>query len=191
MDVTPYVDRLRHELAVAAGAGGDDARALAERLTAPLESAVRMTLIEVLSAAADEITSELAPGSVEVRLRGLDPDFIVTPPPPEMPSQTPSPGAGGLRSALAGAVEVAMGVRLPAPPLPPEHDEGGGTSRVTLRLPEHLKARLEEAAALADLSVNAWLVRTVSAALAGPTPPSPGGPDEGRPLGRHHTGWFR
>lgn len=35
MDLTPYVDNLRQELAVAADAGGDDARALAERLTAP------------------------------------------------------------------------------------------------------------------------------------------------------------
>ena len=52
MDLTPYVDNLRHELAVAAEAGGDDARALAERLTAPLESAIRLTLLDALSAAA-------------------------------------------------------------------------------------------------------------------------------------------
>ena len=77
MDVTPYVDRLRRELAVAAEAGGDEARALAERLSAPLESAIRLTLLEALSAAAGEITSELAPGSVEVRLRGGDPEFVV------------------------------------------------------------------------------------------------------------------
>src|SRR5689334_5534899 len=37
MDLTPYVDALRRELAVAAEAGGEDARELAERLTAPLE----------------------------------------------------------------------------------------------------------------------------------------------------------
>src|SRR5438876_39533 len=52
MDLTPYVSNLRHELAVAADAGGDDARALAERLTAPLESAVRLVLLDALSAAA-------------------------------------------------------------------------------------------------------------------------------------------
>ena len=70
MDLTQYVENLRRELAVAADAGGEDARALAERLTAPLESAVRLTLLDALSAAADEITRELAPGSVELRLRG-------------------------------------------------------------------------------------------------------------------------
>ncbi len=35
MDLTPYVDTLRRELAVAAESGGEDARELAERLTAP------------------------------------------------------------------------------------------------------------------------------------------------------------
>lgn len=35
MDLTPYVDNLRRELAVAAEAGGEEARELAERLTAP------------------------------------------------------------------------------------------------------------------------------------------------------------
>ncbi|HEV7934467.1 MAG TPA: hypothetical protein VGP70_19450, partial [Actinomadura sp.] len=139
MDLTPYIDNLRRELAVAAEAGGEDARALAERLTAPLESATRLALLEALSAAADEITRDLAPGSVEVRLRGRDPDFVVTPPPADRPSEEAPESS--LRTALAGAVEVAMGVRPPAAPAPPEADEGGGTSRITLRLPEHLKPR--------------------------------------------------
>src|ERR1700757_2071297 len=83
MDLTPYVSRLSAELAVAAEAGGEDARALAERLIAPLDSAVRLTLLEALSAAADEITRDLAPGSVELRLRGSEPNFVVTAPPAE------------------------------------------------------------------------------------------------------------
>src|SRR3954464_9929973 len=67
MDLTPFVEELRRELAVAAEAAGEDARALAERLTAPLESAIRLTLLDALSAAADEITRELPPRSVELR----------------------------------------------------------------------------------------------------------------------------
>src|SRR6185503_5826640 len=81
MELGPYVDTLRQELGTAAAAGGDEARALAERLTAPLESAVRLTLLDALSAAADAITLELAPGSVELRLRSGGPDFVVTSPP--------------------------------------------------------------------------------------------------------------
>lgn len=180
MDLTPYIDNLRRELAVAAEAGGEDARALAERLSAALESATRLALLEALSAAADEITTDLAPGSVEVRLRGRDPGFVVTPPPTS--AETPPPQST-LRSALAGALEVTMGVRPPAV----EADESGGTSRITLRLPEHLKPLIDEAASRMGLSVNAWLVRAVSAALEGSTNAQGGG----HQLGRRYTGWVR
>src|SRR4051812_29826279 len=77
MDLGAYVENVRRELAVAAEAGGEEARTLAERLVAPLASTVRLTLLEALSAAADEITRELAPGSVHLRLRGREPDFVV------------------------------------------------------------------------------------------------------------------
>jgi hypothetical protein len=60
MDLTPYVENVRRELAAAADAGGDEARALAERLAAPLESAIRLTLLDALSAAADEASSRPA-----------------------------------------------------------------------------------------------------------------------------------
>ena len=54
-------------------------------------------LLDALSAAADEITRELAPGSVELRLRAGEPDFVVTPAPadetvepaPERPRRLP------------------------------------------------------------------------------------------------------
>src|ERR1700742_4077686 len=85
MDLQPYVDSVRHELSVAAAACGDAAQELADRLSAPLESAVRLALLEALSAAAEEITGELAPRSVEVRLRGRDPEFVVSAPFDEEP----------------------------------------------------------------------------------------------------------
>ena len=99
MDLAPYVENLRRELAVAAEAGGEDARALAERLTAPLESAIRLTLLDALSAAADEITRELAPGSVELRLRAGEPEFVVTPAPADEPAASPRRGARAARRA--------------------------------------------------------------------------------------------
>jgi hypothetical protein len=188
MNLALYVDNLRRELAVAAEAGGEDARALAERLTGPLESAARLALLEALSAAADEITRDLAPGSVEVRLRGRDPDFVVTPPPADRSSQEVP--ASSLRTAPAGAVEVAMGVRPPAPPVPPEADEGG-TARISLRVPEHLKPRIDEAAGRMGLSVNAWLVRTVSAALEPDDGGRRSGQGGGKQFGRRYTGWVR
>ncbi|MFF0217192.1 toxin-antitoxin system HicB family antitoxin [Streptomyces vinaceus] len=172
MDLTPYVDNLRRELAVAAEAGGEEARDLADRLTAPLESATRLTMLHVLSAAMDEITRELAPGSVDVRLRGLDPDFVVTLPPAE----------GGAPAEPAAPFEP-----LPAP-VAAEGDEGS-TARVNLRLPAHLKARAEEAANREGLSVNAWLVRAVSAAVDGGARPRPA--ERTPSLGQSITGWVR
>src|SRR4051794_26754478 len=82
MDLTPYVAELRDQLALTAEAGGAEARALAERLTGSLESAARLALLDALSVAAAEITQEIAPGSVEVRLRGRDPEFVIVAPSP-------------------------------------------------------------------------------------------------------------
>ncbi|MFG2728445.1 hypothetical protein [Streptomyces canus] len=172
MDLTPYVDSLRRELAVAAEAGGDEARELAERLTAPLESATRLTMLNVLSAAMDEVTRELAPGSVDVRLRGLDPDFVVTPP----------PTYGGAPAEPAASTEP---FRAPVP----ADGEDGGTARVNLRLPAHLKTRAEEAATREGLSVNAWLVRAVAAAVDGGTRPRT--TEKAQTVGQSFTGWVR
>jgi hypothetical protein len=168
MDLTQYVENVRRELGVAAAAGGEDARALAERLTAPLESAVRLMLLDTLSAAADEITCELAPGSVELRLRAGVPDFVVTPAPVDEPSEPAS---------------------KPTPPAPPEGEEGPA-ARVNLRLPERLKAGVEQAASRERLSVNSWLVRVVAAALARDDPDRRP-PQRGGRIGQAFTGWVR
>lgn len=179
MDLTPYVDNLRHELAVAADTGGEEARALAERLTTPLESAVRLTLLNALSSAMTEITRDLAPGSVDLRLRGLDPEFVVTAPPTHEPYGQPE-----LPEAAASEP------RAVAPPAAPDADEGG-TARINFRLPAPLKARVEEAAGQEGLSVNAWLVRAVAAALEPGAPSRPAGRGPRYAGKQGYTGWVR
>jgi hypothetical protein len=169
MELSAYVERLRTELLVAAQAGGEDARALAERLVAPLESATRLVLLEAMAAAADEITRDLAPGSVEVRLRGPNPSFVVTPPPAEE------------------SFEDTSRTKPAAPAIRAEGDEGG-TSRINLRLPDSLKLRAEASADKEGLSVNAWLVRAVAAALEPEDRGSRGGNARGR---QSYTGWVR
>lgn len=168
MDLRPYIDTLRHDLAVAAEAGGGDARELAERLVAPLESAVQLALLDALSAAADEITRELAPGAVDLRLHGRQPSFVVTLPPAEPPASEPDAAVGA----------------------PPPEGEDAVTARINFRLTEHLKGRVEAAASRAGLSVNAWLTRAASSALdAGGRP----GPLSGTALraGHRYSGWVR
>jgi len=172
MDLTSHVSNLGREFATLAEAGGDDARALVERLTGSLESAIRMTLLDALSAAADEITRELAPGSVELRLRGRDPSFVVTPPPPEPVALSAADTAGG------------------APDSDPLIAEDGPAARINVRMPEQLKAAIEEAAAREGRSVNAWLVRAAAAALQrSDQRPEPRGSAKRSKQG--FTGWVR
>ncbi|GIF24364.1 hypothetical protein BJ973_007843 [Actinoplanes tereljensis] len=141
MDLTSYVNNLGREFATLAEAGGEESRALVERLTGPLESAIRMTLLDALSAAADEITQDLVPGSVEVRLRGRDPEFVVT-----VPTTEP--------------------IDRPAEPAPADtFPDDGPAARINVRMPEQLKTAIEDAAARQGRSVNAWLVRAATAGL--------------------------
>ncbi len=172
MDLTTYVAGLREQLALAAETAGQDARALAERLTAPLESAIRLTLLDALSAAAGEITRELAPGSVDLRLRGGEPSFVVTPPPDTV------------------AFEEAAGSSPTAAHYTSAEGDEAAMTRINLRLSQDLKDRVEVAARDAGLSVNAWLVRSAAAGLA----PGDGGDRSQRRAprsGEHYTGWVR
>jgi hypothetical protein len=174
MDLTAYVDNLQRQLAVAAEAGGDEARAVAERLAAPLDAAIRLTLQDALTVAAEEITLELAPRAVDVRLRGRELECVVTPAPAE------------LSSAGSGDDDDDHGVS----PLPPVDGDEGSMTRINLRLPDHLKARVEQAAGREGLSVNAWLVRAAAAALERADPDRRRGPRPERGTQRY-TGWAR
>jgi HicB family len=145
MDLTQHVEAVQRQLAVAAAAGGDEARALAERLTPALDSVLRLTLLEVLGAAAAEITRELAPGSVDLRLRGGEPEFVVAQPPADADAEM-------------------------APESP---SEDGPMTRINLRLSDQLKTRIEQAAEREGLSINAWLVRVAASATGGGGPRGP------------------
>jgi hypothetical protein len=150
MNLDPYVENIHAQLDAAAEAGGDQARELARRLSAPLDAAIRLALQDALAAAAEEITVELAPGSVELRLRGREPQFVVTPPPVEPSTDE-----------VADDEDARVNARV-APGAETEGD-AGAISRINLRMPETLKARIEQAAEREGLSVNAWLVRAAAA----------------------------
>jgi len=165
MDLTPYLETLRADLAAAAAPAGPETVRAAELLGHSLESSARLALLEALSDAAAEITTRLPDASVEVRLRGREADLVVNHATTE-PAQPPAP---------------------PAPPAPPL--DGGDLSRLTLRMPEALKTHVEQLAAAENISVNAWLVRAVSTAVNQPAAmPQPA--RGGRP-GKRVTGYFQ
>ncbi|MFI5891376.1 hypothetical protein ACIA5D_14830 [Actinoplanes sp. NPDC051513] len=156
MDLTPYLETLRADLAAAAAPGGPETTRAAELLGHSLESSARLALLEALSDAAAEITTRLSDATVEVRLRGREADLVVS-------QVNPAPPADG-----------------PAPGMATPVDAGGDLTRLTLRMPEALKTHVEQIAAAEGISVNAWLVRAVTAAISVPPPFSPP-PSRGRP----------
>ncbi len=186
MDITPYVDSLRRDLLAAAEAAGPEAHAAAERLTFALDPAARLALMEAISQAATEITAEMRTGSVDVRLDGRELAFVV-----EAPSAPPTPPAP------------------PKPPAPPgvEEEEDSSIARITLRLPESVKAKAEEFAARSGHSLNTWLVNVIRAAtrdnainvdidlsslpfVGGNDPFGGQGPFGGKRGNRRMTGWI-
>lgn len=158
MELGTYVRDLQRQLVETAEAGGEDAREVAERLVYGLDATARLVLLDALSAATAEITRDLAPGSVDVRLRGRDVEFVVTPAAGE--SETESREAADFTDA--------------------------STSRTTIRLPDSLKLRVDDAAAADGLSVNTWMVRAIADALQ--SKPRRAAKRTGR-TGDSFTGW--
>lgn len=162
MDIDRHIETLQRQLVAAAALGDEQVRDTADRLATALAAAARLAILDALTEATGEISRDLAPSAVDLRLRGQGIDFVVARPPREEPPAT------------TGA----------APP-PTGEDEDASPSRVTLRLPEGLKARAERAAASDGISLNTWLVRAIAGAL------EPTGPGGRQAQGSSYTGWVR
>lgn len=165
MDTTPLIEQLRLDLARAAEVGGPEAKAAAERLLMALEPALRLTLMEALSQAAAELGGALPGVAIEVRLKGREPEFVVV--------RASSPPGPEDADAEVGA----------------DADEGEAVARITLRIPETLKARAETLASRRGQSLNTWLVGAARAAADDNRSSSHDWGRHGR--GRRMQGWQR
>ena len=164
MEMSDFAAKLRGELTSITRFAGDDVTRAAELLTEALDSSVRLMLLDVLSAAAADITARLSDTVVEVRLANGEPTFVVTTAPPE-----------------AEYAELSR-------PTAADGDQEPG-ARLTLRLPDSLKTRIEAAAAQNGVSVNTWLVRAASRAVEEPARSSPAAGRWG--TGHRITGYAR
>jgi HicB family len=146
MQLEAHIQAIQQDLAATAGLGDEATAAAARRLSEALASTLHLRLLDLLGEAAAEIGSQLSSGRVEVRLAGRDPELVVV--------SDEAPDAWGLSPALGEELK----------------------GRITLRLPEALKAAIEAAADQEGISTNTWLVRTIARSL------------ESRPSkrGRHH-----
>lgn len=133
MQIGPFIDSLQQDLAALAAVSDQEASETFQRIAAALESSLRLRLLEAVTAAAHELTSQLQNGHVEVRLAGQDPSFVFV-------EETPAPG-------------------------PSVGGEEAFTARISLRLPDALKASIEFAATRDGVSVNAWIVQALSRSI--------------------------
>lgn len=122
--ISSLEDAVEAQLRVA----GPESAELGAQLLNALRPAIRQTLMEMVTMAAAEVSSQLPAHRVEVRLVEGDPELIVSEDPTAVPPPPPPPGA--------------------------EDDE----ARITLRLPGYLKDLIAEAAAGSGDSVNAFVV---------------------------------
>lgn len=160
MEMSPYVEELKDRV-IAAANHGELSQEELEQIVEQIDPAIRLTLLQLVSAVVDEISAEFAPDLVEVRLRAMDPEIVV------------SRAGTALVARTVSAIDGEVGV-----------DADGSVSRMTLRMSERLKQRIEQAAAAESLSVNSWLVRLISQEVDQRHPP--GNPPPGV---QHLTGW--
>ena len=78
MDLTPYVTTVEESLAAAAAAGDEQTRRAAAALTAALEPALRLGIMDALSELAFEVTDSLGDRVVELRLQSGQVRVVVT-----------------------------------------------------------------------------------------------------------------
>ena len=140
MQLDPHVDQVRTQLAAAAALGDERTRQIADGLATAAAPAVRLAILDAISAAAEEITAALLdhPGSPAVAVR-LEADELVI----------------GVSPTSAEAA-----------PEPARREDTDTSARISLRLSESLKSDIDAAAEREGVSVNTWLVRAAATALA-------------------------
>jgi hypothetical protein len=143
MDLTPYVDSLREDLATTASAGDEQTRRAAAVLSAALEPAIRLAIMNAMSDLAAEVTAALDDHVVEVRLAGRDVHVVVS----GTAQRTPEPEQ-----------------EQPLPP-PAGDNTAENISRMTLRMFEQIKSQAEQAAAAQGVSLNTFVSQAVQGAL--------------------------
>jgi predicted HicB family RNase H-like nuclease len=130
-----HIHAIQEDLAAAASLAGDEATVDAGRR---LTQALGSSLhLRLLDVVSEAALalSDSVPGRIEVRLAGRDPELVYV----EEEAVEPEPTQAGADDSFS--------------------------ARITLRLPEGLKAQIEVAANIEGASVNTWIVRALQRGL--------------------------
>ena len=135
MQMAHHIHAIQEDLAAAASLAADEATVDAGRR---LTQALGSSLhLRLLDVVSEAALalSDSVPGRIEVRLAGRDPELVYI----EEEEAEPEPTQAGVDDSFS--------------------------ARITLRLPEGLKAQIEVAANLEGASVNTWIVRALQRGL--------------------------
>ena len=139
MKMSLVVDGLRSDVVSVGELGDDTVAEVADRIADVLSRSIPSRILDLLSDVAAEVSAELPDGRVEIRVAGDD-------------------------------VQLAYVEAAPADSGEPAGDaerDRDTSARITLRLGESLKARVEEGAAREGISVNTFIVRTLEHGASG------------------------
>ncbi|HXA72752.1 MAG TPA: toxin-antitoxin system HicB family antitoxin [Acidimicrobiales bacterium] len=137
MKMSLVVDGLRSDVISVGELGDDTVAEVADRIADVLGRSIPSRILDLLSDVTAEVSAELPDGRVEIRIAG---DDVV----------------------LAYVEEAPTGVAGPVGDADGDRDRDRDMSaRISLRLSETLKTRVEEGAAREGISVNAFIVRTL------------------------------
>lgn len=106
-----------------------------EQLMAALKPAITQAMMDVVSMAVTEISSQLDTQTIDIRLVDGDPELVVN----DDPSAVPPP-----------------------PPPPPPGSDEADEARITVRLPSYLKDLITNEAESAGDSINSYVVDVLS-----------------------------
>ena len=154
MQMAHHIHAIQEDLAAAAALAADEATEDAGRR---LTQALGSSLhLRLLDVVSEAALalSDSVPGRIEVRLAGRDPELVYV----EEEEAEPEPAQPGTDDAFS--------------------------ARITLRLPEGLKAQIEVAANLEGASVNTWIVRALQRAARAAYPLRPHRPPSQRLRGQ-------
>lgn len=145
MKMSLVVDGLRSDVISVGELGDDTVAEVADRIAELLGRSIPSRILDLLSEVAAELSAELPEGRVEIRVAGDDVELAYV---EDAPFRAAGPDGAGDGDG-AGDRDRDM------------------SARITLRLSESLKTRVEEGATREGISVNAFIVRTLEHGASG------------------------
>lgn len=130
MQLSQAINKLEAAVETQLDLAGPEVSAAGNQLMSALKPAIIQTMMDVVTLAVAEVSSQLETRTIDIRLVDGDPELVVRDDPTAVPPPPPPPAPGA---------------------------ENVDEARITLRLPGYLKDIVNEAASETGVSVNSYV----------------------------------